>query len=311
MGFDLGPIDLNLLYTFHVFVESGGVGLAGRRLGRSQPAVSARLHQLEGELGVRLFDRVGRRLELTAVGRAVDREARSVLAGAQRVLDLARSSDSEPIGTLRIGSLPTLAVHLLTPIVARFVKTHPRADVHLDLAGPMEHLTQLSEGRLDLVVSLGRPPPGRFEVLRLGEVSPVLVTPRKAALPEGKARLATLRALSYVGYGRTGDTFFDTVWEFLERYDLDRRVRLRVAHISMIKALIAEGAGASILPDYTVTEASLATRSIEKLAFSQPVWAAFRASTGSVVLLERFTRALADARAATRRSDRAGSSRRE
>ena len=63
------PIDLVLLQTFHEVARLGSVTGAAKQLGRSQPAVSHRLRALEAELGVPLFEKVGRRLKLTDYGR--------------------------------------------------------------------------------------------------------------------------------------------------------------------------------------------------------------------------------------------------
>jgi DNA-binding transcriptional LysR family regulator len=296
LGFDLGPTDLNLLYTLHVFVEAGGVAQAAKRLGRSQPAISARLHQLEIELGVTLFERIGRRLTLTPVGRAVDDEARALLAGARRILDLARSSEKEPVGALRIGCLPTIAVYLLAPTVARFSATHPKVEVRMQLWMSEAHLADLHQGKLDVVVSIGKPPSRGLDVLRLGEVSPVLVARKESSRRRGRVTIAELRKLPLIGYGRTGDPFFDGIWGFLEEHELDGAVRLHVQHIAMIKALVVAGAGVSILPDYVVTEPELSKRPVEGLTLAQPLWLATRKAMRDVPLVQQFCRALKAAR---------------
>src|SRR5262245_51544338 len=131
MNRSLAQIDLNLLYTFRVFVETGSVGQAARRLGRSQPAVSVRLRQLEAALGTNLFERIGRRLELTPVGRAVDREARALLDGVVRLVDQVRGHASRPTGLLRVGVLPTVGVYLVAPVVAELVRRYASVAIEL------------------------------------------------------------------------------------------------------------------------------------------------------------------------------------
>jgi DNA-binding transcriptional LysR family regulator len=284
----LGHIDLDLLYTFRAVVDAGGVVAASRRLGRSQPAISARLRQLEASIGVRLFERAGRGLALTLLGRAIDDEVTGVVAAAHRVLDRLQATVSEPVGLLRVGALPTVCSHMLPAAVVRFLARCPGARIDLRPGGDVEaQLDEVRRGELDVVVSIGRPPPGDLLIVPLREVTAVLAAPRRLKL-SASVSVGRLRELPYVGYGATGDFFFDAVWRFLERAGVAKQVRVRVAHIQAIKGLVAEGAGVSILPDYTVRESSLRRHRVTGFRASFPSWIAMRESTRDVPLVARF-----------------------
>jgi len=277
----LTQIDLNLLHTMRVFVDCGGVAAAARALGRSQPAISARLHRLESDLGVQLFERRGRRLRLTPAGRAVDRDARDLLGTIQRIVDRARAGGEQPAGAVRIGVLPTVGVHVVAPILASFSVEHP--EVHTELVHGLDDGSgrSLLDGQLDLLVSVGRPPSDRgLWVRELARVRPVLAL--AAALGAGVPSPCSptdVAGLPFFGFGRVGDAFFDAVWRFVEEQDAPWEVRVIVPHIQTLKALVAEGAGFSILPDYTVVEAGLESRPMIGLDFSQPLWIAARSSS--------------------------------
>ena len=279
--FELGEVDLNLLYTFHLVSRLGGVGAAGRKLGRSQPAMSARLRQLERELGESLFERAGRRLVLSPVGRAVAGDVEQLLAAAQSVVDHARAAGPEPSGSLRIGALPTVSTYLLAPCLAEFLADNPAVEVEVATGLIASHIEPLLSGKLDLVVGVGPPPVERLEVVILGRVRPVFVQARA-----GRGRQASRvsrRALSrspLLGFGQVGDLFFDEVWRYL--CAAGAVIRLRVPHIQTLKRLVLLGAGASILPDYTVPEPEFTRRRIEGLTFSHPVWAAMRPSSRGI-----------------------------
>src|SRR5215470_302954 len=73
---------LQHLHTFVSVAEASSIARAGRRLSVSQPAASRQILALEAELGVRLFDRIGRRLRLTAEGADLLRQARRLLIEA-------------------------------------------------------------------------------------------------------------------------------------------------------------------------------------------------------------------------------------
>src|SRR6266480_4331624 len=76
------PVNFGHLRTFVAIVDAGGVHRAAARLHLSQPAVSRQIQQLESDLGVALFDRIGRRLQLTSEGDDLLRRSRRLLAEA-------------------------------------------------------------------------------------------------------------------------------------------------------------------------------------------------------------------------------------
>lgn len=285
---DVTQIDLNLVYTFRAVVESGGVVKAAKRLGRSQPAITARIRQLESQLGVKLFERIGRGVELTAVGRSIDVEVVQLLENVHAVLDKVASAAVEAVGTLRVGCLPTASVYLLAEPIARFRTNHPLASVEIQHGLTNEQLVQLKKGALDVVVSVSPLPEGNLDVMKLGEARPRAVFPRGRRSPTRRAVKANqLREAGYIVFARIGDVFFERVAAFLEQTGLDRSARIRVAHIQTIQSLVLQGAGTSILPDYTIGE-GLVGAPVAGLSFSHPIWLATRKTSAEVPLIARF-----------------------
>ncbi len=290
---DLGQVDLNLLYTLHLVHELGSVGAAARRLGRSQPAISVRLRQLEAELGIALFEPAGRRIALTLAGRAVHEEAQAIVQRAQHLLDRARQSSAEPTGTLRIGTLPTVSAFLLGPILAELLADHPGVRVEIEPGLVRGQLERLRAGQLDMVISVGPRPSAPLKVIPLGGVRPVLAF-TQALLPTSPrvVTLRHLRGLPLVAFGKTDDAFFDQVWTFVERGGLVGNIRLRVGHIQTLKAFVHLGVGAAMVPDYTAREPGLICRPIDGLGFAQPLWVAIRPSGRQVPLIQRLVEQL-------------------
>src|SRR6188508_1184326 len=96
---------------------------AAEQCGVSQPSLSAQLAQLEGALGVRLFERDRRRVLLTAAGEELIERARRVLVDAARRM-------SDPLaGTLAIGVIPTVSPYLLPTAAPAIQRAHPRLTV--------------------------------------------------------------------------------------------------------------------------------------------------------------------------------------
>ena len=168
-------MDLDDLRIFHAVVAEGGITRAALRLHRVQSNVTTRIQQLESELGVPLFLREGRRLELTAQGQVL-------LDYAGRLLDLAEEAraavtSGEPRGRLRLGSMESTAAARLPARLAEFHGRHP--DVQLELrTGPTAPLLlDLQEGRLDCALVCGPIDDGRLTALPVFEEELVIVAP--------------------------------------------------------------------------------------------------------------------------------------
>ncbi len=153
---------LNLVQTA---VEEGGLTRAGQRLGISQSALSHQLRDIEDQLGVSLFHRVGRRLTLAPAGERILRAAKLVLPEIERA-ELDISSDSNQIsGTIRIGVDDDGCFCWLPGALRRFGRKH--ANIELRLAGigsskgkPGDALQALQKNELDLAL-ISRPARGQ------------------------------------------------------------------------------------------------------------------------------------------------------
>src|SRR5689334_3062693 len=118
------------LKTLIAVADTGGLALAVRQLHLSQPAASRQIQALEDELGVPLFDRIGRRLRLTAEGEEIVRRGRRLLQEADSLRDRANAMKSGLTGTLRVGGSPQSIETVLAPFVRDFRRRHPSIDVH-------------------------------------------------------------------------------------------------------------------------------------------------------------------------------------
>jgi DNA-binding transcriptional LysR family regulator len=272
----LGQIDLNLLFTLHEVGRLGSVTAAARALGRTQPAISTRLRQLEKQLGVTLFERAGPLLRFSPVGRAVLEEVGLLVAQLGAVIDRTRGIDAEPVGTVRVGALPTLCAYMLAPVAVRLTRAHPRAHVRMTPGLTASQLDALRGGEIDVLVSVGLIRDPALRVRALGEIDACLVAPARIKLPRGPLTVRHLDSFECVAYGKIGDPFFDAVWEFLERTNLARRVRVEVPNIQAIKQLILDGGGISILPRYTIVEPTLIARELRGLDVRLPLCVATR-----------------------------------
>ncbi|MGH9673245.1 MAG: LysR family transcriptional regulator [Bryobacteraceae bacterium] len=132
-------MDLRRLRTFVAVAELGTVSRAALHLRISQSALSRHISDLEQELRVRLFDRVGRRLVLTAIAEEVLGDFRSVLSQVGSLgerIDLLRRGDS---GVLKVAASPQMIESVLSTFLPRYATRFPNVQVKLTEAlGPAQ-----------------------------------------------------------------------------------------------------------------------------------------------------------------------------
>jgi LysR family cyn operon transcriptional activator len=138
------------LRTFVAIADNGGVGRAAARLNLTQSAASRQILALEAELGVPLFDRIGRRVQLTSAGEDLLRRSRHLLIEAESLSERARSLKTGQTGLLRVGATTQVIESLLADFLARHRRRHPGVEVHLIEDGGARLPTRLERGDVHL-----------------------------------------------------------------------------------------------------------------------------------------------------------------
>lgn len=147
-------LSLRQLEVLKTVAESGSMAEAGRRLFMTGPAITQQVQQLEKVLGMPVFDRLGRRLQLTAAGDRVLSaaiEVHSRLGVLAKEMDALRKRDD---GTLHLGILAT-ATHILPPLLADFRRRAPGIAVHMAVSTREELSRRVLDGDVDLAL-MGR-----------------------------------------------------------------------------------------------------------------------------------------------------------
>ena len=146
-------MELRHLRYFVCVAEEASVSKAALRVNICQPALSRQIRDLETELGVRLFDRVGRRIRLTAEGEDLLRQSRDVLAHAASFVERARSLVSGMTGVLRVGATPQTMQSVLAGFLPKFQRARPNVDVRLTEDGGVRLYELVERGDLHLALS--------------------------------------------------------------------------------------------------------------------------------------------------------------
>jgi LysR family nitrogen assimilation transcriptional regulator len=150
-------MDLRHLRYFVAVAERGNVSRAAGALRVSQPALSRQIHDLETELKVALFERVGRGLRLTGAGEDLIAHARRALDSAGAFRERARAIGSGEVGVLRVGATPQGLQRLFPPLLQRFRRLMPGVDVRLTEGDSAALIATLRRGDLHLAITSYEP----------------------------------------------------------------------------------------------------------------------------------------------------------
>lgn len=141
--------ELRQLRTFQAVAARQSVTRAAAALGYAQSSVTAQIQALEEDVGVPLFDRIGRRVALTKAGQVMVSYTDRILALANEARAVV-GNDRKPSGALTIGAPETLLTHRLPNVISKFQKTHPQVEISVIAAENCE----IQAGQLKLNSSI-------------------------------------------------------------------------------------------------------------------------------------------------------------
>lgn len=174
--------DLRQLRAFAAVHDTGSVSAAARKVHLTQPALSRRISELESALGVRLFDRTGRRLRLTSEGESLLMHSRNVLAEAESLVTRAESLRKGRGRTLAVGTAPMTMESVIAPVLRSYLREHDGIDVRLVEGGAPLLLDMVRKGELHLTLSVPVSP-GTLESRQLFPLRTLAVTSAASRIP--------------------------------------------------------------------------------------------------------------------------------
>ena len=222
-----------------------------------QSALSRQIKSLESELGVRLFARTSRKVEVTPAGEAFVKQARLCLQAAERAKASAAAAHGQIRGSLTIGVIPTVTAVDIAAVLGAFRRSYPEVGVHVRTGGSDEFLRRIAAGELDvgfLGLAEGVTPRG----VQTRELSQERLV---AVLSEGhrlagrrRLRLKDLADEPFVDFpeGSSGREQSDLAFE---RARLRREVSLEVNTADLLTGLVRQGLGVALVAPSVAREA--------------------------------------------------------
>jgi DNA-binding transcriptional LysR family regulator len=233
---------------FQGVIKHGGFNRASKYLRLSQPAISANIKKLEDDLGIELFERLGRTIELTKAGKLVEEYAirlTALLTEMRHAIDEVKGLE---VGQLRCGAATTIGIYILPRILLEFKKRFPKVETQLSLEQSRKIEERVLSNDLDLGFvndSFGIASSLEAHASFTDEL--VMITPCEHYLARfQKVSPKRLRDLPLI-LGPKNSYTRKIIEKNLDTAGITYRCVMEVENTEVIKAAVSEGLGLSII----------------------------------------------------------------
>lgn len=223
--------------------QHGTLSAAARYLGVNQTTASRRLERLEGDLGVKLFDRVDHKLVMTPEGEHALSSIQQMEEAALTIEHNLKNRNLSLYGTVRVTSVPMFTANFIAPRIKEFYQQYP--NIHIELVGADSDLN-LSRREADLAIRFARPTTGNVLIKKLGEVG---FAAYASSLHYSNAAQLALSDFRWAGYDESLQHFPEARW--LSSNVNEKQLVATTTDVASLTALIQSGLVAAVLPCMT------------------------------------------------------------
>lgn len=257
-------MDLQSLNIFIQVAELNSFTRAGEKLGYSQPTVSFQIKQLEKELGVQLFDRIGHTVSLTDAGKGALTYAQRICHMSEEMVSGA-NREKETSGIVRIAMADSLCTPLVAKRFAEFRTKYPHISMQVTTAGTGEIFRLLNHNEVDIVCTLDKHIYDMNYVMVNEEKIGVhfVVSAKNPLASKKEVKVEDLLSQSFL-LTEKGMSYRRMLDEKLAQYSIEMQPVLEMGGADILCKLVEEDLGISFLPDY-VTEAAVREKKLVRL----------------------------------------------
>lgn len=240
-------MNLNQLLTFFHAAQAMNFSQAAEKLSVTQPAVSAQIRNLEEDLGVKLFARLGKKLVLTEPGEVLRAHARKIFKLQDEAAQTIRQMRLVKKGTLKLGTARTYARSIIPPLLARFQSNYPLVNIVLIEGSSREMARRLWSLDIEVAVIAA---PGRvrrveFKFFRSEELVPI-VAPEHALASQNDVPVKILASKPII-MREKGSGTRKVVADLYRRHRIKPLIVFETSNAEVIKEQVVRGQGLSFL----------------------------------------------------------------
>ncbi|MDH0335041.1 LysR family transcriptional regulator [Metapseudomonas otitidis] len=244
---------LRQLQVFVSVAQQGSVSRAAESLSLSQSAASTSLTELERQSGCQLFDRVGKRLSLNALGHQLLPQAVALLDQAREIEDLLNGKSG--FGSLAVGATLTVGNYLATLLIGSFMQRHPECQVSLHVQNTANIVQQIAHYELDLGLIEGDCQHPDIEVLPWVEDELVVFcAPGHRLAQQQPVSLDELCREAWILREQGSGTRL-TFDQAMRHHPVPLNIRLELEHTEAIKRAVESGLGISCISRLALRDA--------------------------------------------------------
>jgi len=241
-------VEIHQLEYFVATAETGGFSRAAERCNVAQPSLSQQIMKLEKEIGHPLFDRLGRKVALTDVGRQLLPRAHAILDELQNIKVEIQAEIQEGHGTLTVGFIPTVAPFVLPRVIRRFSQDFPNATLEVHEGLTDELIQKIIKAELDVgITSL----PIQNKLIQTEELltEPLLVasTQKYDISSRTSIQVQELDAFPFIALSEV-HCLGEQVQSFCIQQDLDLNIVCHTSQLTTVQNCVALGLGVSLVP---------------------------------------------------------------
>ncbi|MBV9866518.1 MAG: LysR family transcriptional regulator [Abitibacteriaceae bacterium] len=245
-------MNINHLAIFHAVAEEGSVTRAAERLCISQPAVSKQLRELEKTLGMALFHRLSKGVQLTEAGELLLGYSRQLFALEAEAEQALRELWALERGRLRVGASTTIGTYLLPEICAQFSQRYPGIEMQLEIANSRTVEQLLRDNKIDLALTEGPAEATDIKLeVWLEDELVVIAPPYHPLVQEPVITVERLCAEPFI-WREVGSGTQAIIEQALQTKGLQVQAAMSLGSTEAIKRAVAAGMGISIVSCLTI-----------------------------------------------------------
>jgi len=239
------------LESFRAVARRRHFARAAVSIGKTQPALTVHIQRLEAELGVTLFERSGRQVQLTPAGEILLPYAEKILADVTEARVRMTEVHGGSAGVVRIGVIPTIAAHFLPAVFKEYKAQFPQVTVLLREESTTPLLTGLLQsGEIDLSIALRPLQSAGLRPRTLFTEEFCLAVSAEHPLHSQKAvSLAKLKREKFILYKNPGHNTRETTMQYCRNAGFEPEVAFESEQAETIQYLVASNLGVTLLPE--------------------------------------------------------------
>ena len=266
-------MDIAALHAFTAVAEHASFSEAAEHLFLTQPAVSKRVRQLEEDLGVALFDRIGRKVSLTEAGRALLPRARRLLNDANEIRRVLSDLAGDVAGQLVMGTSHHIGLHRLPAPLRQFTREHPQVELDIRFMDSEAACHAVEIGDLELAIVTLPPAPLPHLSMQLIWDDPLVFMTSSDHPLAGQHDISLATLLREPAVLPSSTTYTRRILEQAVRQQgLSLETAMETNYLETLQMLVASGLGWSLLPRTQLDE-RVATVGVSGVALARELGA--------------------------------------